>query len=47
MFDSFAEQIKHDAIATSLRQRMTKWAAISVVAVAVFGALYHPIQALG
>jgi hypothetical protein len=48
MFDSLAEQMKHDdATATSPRERMTKWAAIAVVAVAVFGALYYAIQALG
>jgi hypothetical protein len=46
MFSSLEEQMKHDdAIATSPRQRMTKWAVIAVVAVAVFGALYYAIQA--
>jgi hypothetical protein len=47
MFTSLKEQMKHDdAIATSPRQRMTKWALIAVVAVAVFGALCYAIQAL-
>lgn len=47
MFDSLAEQMKHDdATAASPRQRMTKWAVIAVVAVAVFGALYHALQAV-
>jgi hypothetical protein len=37
--------MKHDDdLATSPRQRMTKWAVISVVAVAVFSALYYAIQ---
>lgn len=46
MFTSLEEQMKHDdAIATTPRQRVTKWAAIAFVAVAVFGALYYAIQA--
>lgn len=46
MFQSLDEQMKHDdATATSPRQRMTKWAVIALVAVAVFGALYYSIQA--
>ena len=48
MFESLAEQMKHDdAVATSPGQRMTKWAAIAVVAVVVFGGLYYAIQAMG
>jgi hypothetical protein len=47
MFVSLEEQMKHDdAVATSPQQRMTKWAAIAFVAVAVFGGLYYAIQAL-
>jgi len=47
MFDSLAAQMKHDdATAASPRQRMTKWAVIAVVAVAVFGALYYALQAV-
>ena len=47
MFDSLDEKMKHDdATATSLRQRMTKWAVIAAVAVAVFGALYYALQAI-
>ena len=47
MFASLEEQMKHDdAIATSPRQRMTKWAASAFAAVAVFGGLYYAIQAL-
>jgi hypothetical protein len=46
MFASLEEQMKHDdAKATSPQERMTKWAVIAVVAVAVFGALYYAIQA--
>jgi cell division protein FtsX len=46
MFDSLAEQMKHDdALATSPRQSMTKWAMIAAVAVAVFAAVYFVIQA--
>lgn len=48
MFASLEEQMKHDdAIATSPRQRMTKWAVVSFVAVALFGGLYYAIQAIG
>ena len=48
MFASLEEQMKHyDATATSPRQRMTKWAMIAFVAVAVFGGLYYAIQAIG
>jgi len=47
MFASLEEQMKHDdAIATSPRQRMTKWAVIALVAVGVFSGLYYAIQAL-
>jgi hypothetical protein len=47
MFASLEEQMKHDdAVATSPRQRMTKWAAVVVGAVVVFGGLYYAIQAL-
>ena len=46
MFTSLEEQMKRDdAIATSARERMTKWAVIAVIAVAVFVALYSAIQA--
>jgi hypothetical protein len=46
MFASLEEQMKHDdAKAISPRERMTKWAVIAFVAVAVFGALYYAIQA--
>ena len=47
MFESLAEQMKHDdATAASPRQRMTKWAVIAVVAIAVFGALYLSLHAI-
>jgi hypothetical protein len=47
MFDSLEETMKHDdATAASPRQRMTKWAVIVLVAVAVFGALYFALQAI-
>jgi hypothetical protein len=46
MFTSLEEQMKRDdALATSPRERLTKWAAIAFVAVVVFGALYSAIQA--
>lgn len=45
MFVSLEEQMKHDdAVATSPRERMTKWAVIALVAVSVFGGLYYAIQ---
>jgi hypothetical protein len=47
MFDSLAEQMKHDdATASSPRQRMTKWAMIAVVAVVVFGVMYYALRAI-
>ena len=47
MFDSLEAQMKHDdATAASPRQRLTKWAVIAVVAIAVFGALYFALQAI-
>lgn len=47
MFDSLAERMKHDdATTASPRQRITKWAVIAVVAIAVFGALYFALQAI-
>ncbi len=47
MFDSLAEQMKQDdATTASPRQRVTKWAVIAVVAIAVFGALYFALQAI-
>jgi len=46
MFTSLEEQMRHyDLVATSPRERMTKWTVIGLVAVAVFGALYYAIQA--
>ena len=47
MFDSLDEQMKHDdATAASFRQRITKWAVIAIVAVAVFGAMYYALRAI-
>jgi hypothetical protein len=47
MFATLEDQMKvDDATATSPRQRVTKWAVIAFVAVAVFGALYYALQAL-
>ena len=46
MFTSLEEQMKHDdTVAISPRQRLTKWAVIALVAVAVFDGLYYAIQA--
>jgi hypothetical protein len=48
MFASLEEQMKHDdATAASSRQRMTKWAVVAFVAVAVFGGLYYALQTIG
>jgi hypothetical protein len=45
MFQSLDEQMKHhDALETTPRQRMMKWAVIAVAAVAVFGGLYFAIE---
>jgi hypothetical protein len=47
MFDSLEEKMKHDdATAASLRQRITKWVVIAIVAVAVFGAIYFALRAI-
>jgi len=47
MFDSLSDQMKHDdASAASPRQRITKWAVIAVVAIAVFGGLYFALQTI-
>ena len=47
MFASLEEQMKHDdALATSPRQRVTKWAAVAFAAVVVFVGLYYAIQLL-
>jgi hypothetical protein len=47
MFDSLEEQMKHDdATAASLLQRITEWAVIAIVAVAVFGAMYYALRAI-
>lgn len=47
MFDSLAQQMKRDdATTASPRQRITKWAVIAIVAIAVFGALYFALQAI-
>jgi len=47
MFDSLAAQMKHDdATAASLRQRLTKWAVIAVVAIAAFGAMYYALRTI-
>jgi hypothetical protein len=35
-----------NATAASLRQRITKWAVIAVVAIAVFGAMYYALRAI-
>ena len=48
MFAELEEQMKHDdAAATSPRQRMTKWAVVAFIAVAVFSALYYALQTIG
>ena len=45
MFTSLEEQMKHDdAVATSRRERMAKWAVVAFVAVAVFGGLYFAVH---
>ena len=45
MFTSLEEQMKHDdALATSLRERLTKWVVIVFAAVAVFGGVYYAVH---
>jgi hypothetical protein len=45
MFDSLAEQIKHDEhLQISNAERYTRWVAVAIVSVAVFGGLYCAIQ---
>jgi hypothetical protein len=45
MFQSLDEQMKHDdALGTTPRQRIVKWAVIVVAAVVLFGGLYFAIQ---
>lgn len=47
MFDSLAEQIKHDeAGSVSNSERMLRWLAVTVVSFAVFGGLYFGIRLL-
>jgi hypothetical protein len=47
MFDSLEAQMKHDdASAAPPRQRLTKWAVIAVVAIAVFGVMYYALRTI-
>ncbi len=44
MFDSLDDQMKHDdAMETTSGQRMTKWAAVAVVSLLLFGGLLMAI----
>ncbi|MCL5744387.1 MAG: hypothetical protein M1541_10750 [Acidobacteria bacterium] len=47
MFDSLDDQMKHDdAMETTPRQRMTKWAAVAAISLVLFGGLYAAIRML-
>ncbi len=45
MFESLDDQMKHDdAVSTSPREKLFKWAAVGVISVLVFGGIYLAIQ---
>lgn len=45
MFESLAEQIKHDEhLQVSNAERYTRWVAVAVLSVVIFGGLYYAIQ---
>jgi len=45
MFESLDDQMKHDdAMETTSGQRMTKWAAVAAISLALFGGLYTAIR---
>lgn len=47
MFDSLAEQIRHDEQEqVSHSERMIRWLAVAVLSIVVFGGLYFGIQVL-
>lgn len=47
MFDSLAEQIRHDEQEqVSQSERMIRWLAVAVLSIVVFGGLYFGIQVL-
>jgi hypothetical protein len=48
MFDSLADQIKHDnRETTNNTQRVLQWAGIAVISVLVFGGLYFAVRLAG
>ena len=47
MFDSLDEQIKHDTEEqTTSRERMTRWLAVMVLSLLIFGGLYLGLRFL-
>ena len=45
MFESLDDQMKHDdAMASSPREKLFKWAAVGLISVLVFGGIYLAIQ---
>jgi hypothetical protein len=45
MFDSLDEQMKHDdALETTPKQRIAKWAAVTVLSILAFGGLYMAVR---
>ena len=47
MFDCLADQIRHDEhLQITNKERYTRWLAVAVLSVVVFGGLYYAIQLL-
>jgi hypothetical protein len=47
MFDSLAEQMKHDEqVQISSQERMVRWFAVAILSVVAFGGLYYGVQML-
>ena len=48
MFDSLAEQIKHDEAGTvKTSEVVLRWVAVVVIAMVIFGGLYFVVHSLG
>jgi hypothetical protein len=47
MFDSLAEQIRHDEhVQVSNMERAVRWTAVAVVSLVVFGGIFYGVQFL-
>jgi len=47
MFDSLAEQIKHDEhLQVSNSERMVRWFAVAIFSVLIFGGMYFAVRLL-